>query len=269
MKTNEIHGYEVGTGSAHVYTSHEVALSDMAQALVNAHATSCAGGNVTVSIDAVLVNADTVAARLSENVKHCGNYVHMAQCYRNRIESVLRVMHRVYPEFDESYLMVDGGDYVTVKYDGEESPIDSLPAGVLAILNIVTEIIESMPLTGYAYKSEEESVTVCIYRLGSGLLSKDQPLIVRKLAQAFPNTDFYITTDSVLIISRLITGELKVVRKTPRGLEYEEVESPYAMSTGDLIKAAFGVDMNQVKVKNASAAGQLAAKKALLRLIER
>ena len=89
------------------------------------------------------------------------------------------------------------------------------------------------------------------------------------MKELFPNTIFFITTHSSLVISQLKQGEAyRMIRKKDGVVYTDLIEHPSKISFIDLLDDAFGVNLNQLKIDRANKEGQQEAKKALLALVQ-
>ena len=112
---------------------------------------------------------------------------------------------------------------------------------------------------------------VLIDEIESHLHNEWQVKIVPLLKKLFPNTTFFITTHSSLVISQLEQGEAyRLQRSKDDGVVYGKViDYPSQASFVDLLNEAFGVDLNSLKIQRAKERSQKEAKQALLDLVQR
>lgn len=77
----------------------------------------------------------------------------------------------------------------------------------------------------------------------------------------FPNTTFFITTHSSLVISQLEQEAYRLVRSKEDGVVYGKmIDYPSNASFVDLLNEAFGVDLNKKKIERAQERNQEQAK---------
>ena len=135
------------------------------------------------------------------------------------------------------------------------------------------KIIQSI-IAGYSYFTNKEQIAevdgvVLIDEIESHLHNEWQIKIVPLLKKLFPNTTFFITTHSSLVISQLEQGEAyRLVRSKEDGVVYGKmIDYPSNTSFVDLLNEAFGVDLNKKKIERVQERDQEQAKKALLELV--
>lgn len=185
------------------------------------------------------------------------------------IETVLRLMHLMDNRIDPDFMRVDGQGDVFLKLNGQKCELGHLSTGFSSILKLIQAIV-----SGYGYYTNEVKLQnvpgiVLIDEIESHLHSEWQVKIIPFLKQAFPNTTFYVTTHSPLVISQLKKGEAyKLVRDDQAVVSTQRIENPSNAAFADMLDEAFGVDLNALKVANMSGEAQQAAKKALLALLK-
>ena len=110
---------------------------------------------------------------------------------------------------------------------------------------------------------------VLIDEIESHLHNEWQVKIVPLLKKLFPNTVFFITTHSSLVISQLEQGEAYRLKREADGVVYGKViDYPSNLPFVDLLNEAFGVDLNRQKIDRAHEHQQKEAKAALLKLVK-
>lgn len=176
-----------------------------------------------------------------------------------------KVDHRIDPKF----LEISGDNRVFIKVENQKRELSELSSGFTSILKILQSII-----AGYSYFTNEVQIAnvrgiVLIDEIESHLHNQWQANIIPLLKALFPNTIFFITTHSSLVISQLKHGEAYSLQ---RNKEYVVqgylIENPSKVSFIDLLNDAFGVDLNQLKINRAKEEGQKEAKKALPALVQ-
>ncbi len=184
------------------------------------------------------------------------------------IQTVLKLLNNIDQDIDPEFLEIDGFNRVSLKINGIKRELSHLSTGFTSIIKIIQSII-----SGYSYftneiKLQEVPGIVMIDEIESHLHISWQSKIIDLFKHLFPNTIFYITTHSSLILSQLVEDEVYKLERDDEGI----VRSKYIGSPGkaafiDILKEGFDVDLNKIKQQRMSAKNQQAAKKALLNLL--
>jgi predicted ATP-binding protein involved in virulence len=96
-----------------------------------------------------------------------------------------------------------------------------------------------------------------------------QAKIIPLLKQLFPNTTFYVTTHSPIVLSQLSAGEAYRLQREDDGVvRTKSIVSPATASLIDVLKDAFDIDINRIKLDGSSPESQNDAKQQLLKLIK-
>ncbi|WP_261863394.1 AAA family ATPase [Psychrobacter sp. JCM 18900] len=148
--------------------------------------------------------------------------------------------------------------------------MSELSSGFASILKIMQSII-----AGYSYFTNETNIArvkgvVFIDEIESHLHTKWQATIIPTLKRLFPNTTFYITTHSAIVLSQLQHGEAyELYRNKEDGVvKTELIAHPNNVAFVDLLKDAFDIDINKLKLARDNAPQQTEAKQALLSLLD-
>lgn len=110
-----------------------------------------------------------------------------------------------------------------IKIENQKRELSELSSGFTSILKILQSIISN-----YSYFTNETDLRnvrgfVLIDEIESHLHHQWQVKIVPLLKELFPNTTFYITTHSSLIISQLNHGEAYRLQRKEDGIVYGEI----------------------------------------------
>lgn len=184
------------------------------------------------------------------------------------IITLLKLLNQIDDRIDPEFLEISGGHRVFIKIENQKRELAELSSGFTSILKIMQAIV-----AGYSYFTNEIQLAnvrgiVLIDEIESHLHNQWQVKIVPLLKQLFPNTTFFITTHSSLVISQLEQGEAyQLVRDSDGVVRSHLIEYPNNVSFIDLLDTAFDVNLNAIKIKNAQD-DTLANKKLLLSLIE-
>lgn len=184
------------------------------------------------------------------------------------ITTLLALLNQIDSRIDAEFLEISGSNRVFIKIEGQKRELSELSSGFTSILKIIQAVV-----SGYSYFTNEKQIAhvcgiVLIDEIESHLHNQWQVKIIPLLKKLFPNTTFFITTHSSLVISQLEQGEAyRLQRDTDGVVRNHLIEYPSNVSFIDLLNTAFDVDLNAMKVKNAQD-DTLADKKLLLNLIE-
>lgn len=184
------------------------------------------------------------------------------------INSVLKCLHKIDNAFDENFLRIDENNHVYLKIDNKDLELSELSSGFLSLVKIIQSIIASYS----AFANEKDLLNikgiVLIDEIESHLHLEWQVKIIPILKDLFPNTTFYITTHSPLVLSQLNEGEAYLLKRDNDGVVRSEIiNSPNTRLLENVLQDAFGVNLNQLKRENMENIDQSKAKKKLLDLL--
>lgn len=185
------------------------------------------------------------------------------------IDTLLFLLNKIDNRIDPEFLEISGSNRVFIKIENQKRELSDLSSGFTSLLKIIQSIV-----AGYSYFTNEQQIAnvrgvVLIDEIESHLHNEWQIKIVPLLKKLFPNTTFFITTHSSLVISQLEQGEAyRLVRSKEDGVVYGKmIDYPSNASFVDLLNEAFGVDLNKKKIERVQERDQEQAKKALLELV--
>lgn len=185
------------------------------------------------------------------------------------IKVLLELLHKIDNRIDPEYLQISGDNRVFLKIDQHPRELSHLSTGFASILKMLQAII-----SGYGYFTNETRLPqvkgiVLIDEIESHLHLSWQAKIIPLLKQLFPNTTFYITTHSPIVLSQLSAGEAYRLQREDDGVvRTKSIVSPATASLIDVLKDAFDIDINRIKLDGASPESQHDAKQQLLKLIK-
>lgn len=186
------------------------------------------------------------------------------------ITTLLNLLNKVDERIDGEFLEISGNNRVFIKVFNKKTELSELSSGFASILKILQSII-----AGYSYFTNETNIAhvkgvVFIDEIESHLHTKWQATIIPTLKRLFPNTTFYITTHSAIVLSQLQHGEAyELYRDEKDGVvKTELIEHPNNAAFVDLLKDAFDIDINQLKLARDNAPQQAEAKQMLLSLLD-
>ncbi|WP_230079433.1 AAA family ATPase [Xanthomonas oryzae] len=189
---------------------------------------------------------------------------------RNEIESVLKLLHRIDQRVDAERLQIDGSQCVYLSVEGRMIELGELSSGFASVVKLFQAII-----SGYAGFSNSKDLqnlpgVVLIDEIESHLHVGWQVSIVRHLKALFPNTQFFISTHSPLVLIQLEQGEAYLLdRDAGDGIVRSSViDSPNMKAFADVLEETFGVDLNALKREALVSEDQSATKRALLDLVK-
>lgn len=184
------------------------------------------------------------------------------------ITTVLKLLHQIDQRIDPNYMQIIGGGSVALMVDQNERQLSHLSTGFVSILKIIQAIV-----SGYGYFTNEAQLDkvrgiVLIDEIESHLHVAWQVRIIKLLKSLFPNTTFYITTHSSLVLSQLEAHEAYRLSRADDGVvRTKEIDAPDKAALIDLLKDGFGVDLNEIKLDNLLPEQQEDVKEQLLQLI--
>lgn len=186
------------------------------------------------------------------------------------IKTLLTLLNKIDERIDGNFLEITGSDQVFFEVSNRKTELSELSSGFASILKIMQSII-----AGYSYFTNETNIAhvkgvVFIDEIESHLHTKWQATIIPTLKRLFPNTTFYITTHSAIVLSQLQHGEAyELYRDKEDGIvKTELIEHPNNAAFVDLLKDAFDIDINRLKLARDNAPQQKNAKKMLSELLE-
>lgn len=186
------------------------------------------------------------------------------------IKTLLTLLNKIDERIDSQFLEISGDYRVFIKVENQKRELSELSSGFSSILKILQSII-----AGYSYFTNETQIAnvrgvVLIDEIESHLHNQWQVKIIPLLKKLFPNTAFFITTHSSLVISQLEHGEAyRLERNKNDGVVYGKlIDYPSNVSFIDLLNDAFDVNLNELKRSGLKEDNQQEAKKALLQLVQ-
>lgn len=187
------------------------------------------------------------------------------------ITTLLKLLNQIDERIDANFLEISGDNRVFIKIENQKRELSELSSGFTSIFKIIQTIIAD-----YSYFTNEVQIAnvrgiVLIDEIESHLHNEWQVKIIPLLKQLFPNTTFFITTHSSLVISQLEDGEAYRLQRETDGVVYgKAIAHPSNASFIDLLNEAFNVDLNKLKIERAQgqSESQKAAKQALLKLVQ-
>ena len=187
------------------------------------------------------------------------------------ITELLNLLNKIDERVDPEFLEISGSNRVFIKVKNAKTELSELSSGFASILKIMQSII-----AGYSYFTNETNIAhvkgvVFIDEIESHLHTKWQATIIPTLKRLFPNTTFYITTHSAIILSQLEHGEAyEMYRDQEDGVvKTELIEHPNNAAFVDLLKDAFDIDINKLKLARDNAGQQKQAKKLLSDMLQK
>lgn len=186
------------------------------------------------------------------------------------IKTVIRLLHEIDSRIDSEFLEISGDDRVSLMIEGNKRELSQLSSGFTSILKLIQAII-----SGYGYFTNENNIQrvkgiVLIDEIESHLHLTWQASIIPLLKKLFPNTTFYITTHSSVVLSQLKEGEAySLYRDSDGTVKTKKITSPNKAALADILKDVFDVDLNQMKLENSSVDEQQKAKESLLNLLNK
>lgn len=185
------------------------------------------------------------------------------------IKTVIRLLSEIDNRIDPEFMEIGGDDRVSLKIENQKRELSQLSSGFASILKLIQAIV-----SGYGYFTNETNLQnvkgiVFIDEIESHLHLTWQANIIPLLKTLFPNTTFYITTHSSIVLSQLKEGEAYTLYRDDSGIvKSRKIEAPNKAALVDIMKDVFKVDLNQMKLENSNADEQQEAKSTLLQLLK-
>ncbi len=185
------------------------------------------------------------------------------------IKTVIRLLSEIDNRIDPEFMEISGDDRVTLKIEKQKRELSQLSSGFASILKLIQAIV-----SGYGYFTNESNLQkvkgiVFIDEIESHLHLTWQANIISLLKALFPNTTFYITTHSSIVLSQLKEGEAYTLYRDDAGtVKSRKIEAPNKAALVDIMKDVFKVDLNQMKLENSHVNEQQEAKNNLLQLLK-
>ncbi|MEK0168474.1 MULTISPECIES: AAA family ATPase [Pseudescherichia] len=185
------------------------------------------------------------------------------------IKTVIRLLSEIDNRIDSEFMEISGDDRVSLKIENQKRELSQLSSGFASILKLIQAIV-----SGYGYFTNETNLQhvkgiVFIDEIESHLHLTWQANIIPLLKTLFPNTLFYITTHSSIVLSQLKEGEAYTLYRDDSGtVKSRKIEAPNKAALVDIMKDVFKVDLNQMKLENSNADEQQEAKSTLLQLLK-
>lgn len=211
--------------------------------------------------------ADWFASRLIINP----NFVSKNQNKEQEAVTVLQLIDRLEPGLNLVTQNENGGISLNLMfYEGQllvnGIPLDKLSTGYISIIKIFQEIVAGYSgWTNEANLNEVDGI-VFIDELEPHLHISWQTKIIGVLREFFPNTTFFISTHSPLVLAGLKSGEGYELVREGDFVKTKTIDNIENYFLNDIVKEFFGVDLNQEKIDHADKAKQKKAKELLLNL---
>ena len=199
------------------------------------------------------------------------NFVTADQNKSNEVTTVLKLIEKLEPSLKLVVPNENGGNSLSMLYDEgqlliNKIPLDKLSTGFVSIVKIFQEIV-----AGYGGWSNENDLSqvdgiVFIDEIEPHLHISWQTKIINILKDSFPNTTFYITTHSPLVLAGLKDGEANELYQENNIAKTKKIKNIENYFLNDIINEFFGVDLDKDKIDNPNKEKQTKAKSLLLNL---
>ncbi len=203
------------------------------------------------------------------------SFVLAEQNKANDVITVLKLMEKLEPSLKLVIPNEQKGNTLSILYHEGELlingiPLDKLSTGFISIIKIFQEIV-----AGYAGWSNSDDLSqvdgiVFIDEIEPHLHISWQTKIIKILRDFFPQTTFYITTHSPLVLAGLKDGEAYELYKDEEVniVKTKKIEKIENYFLNDIVSEFFGVDLNKERIENVDKEKQKKGKDALLTLIQ-
>jgi len=200
----------------------------------------------------------------------------------NEVLVLLKLIEKLDPSLK---LILDDGK-LNLKYEEgklfmDSVPFDKLSTGFISVIKIFQEILESYsgwhsvsmnPFddTSVYFDITQTDGIVFIDEIEPHLHLSWQTKIIKILREFFPNTTFYISTHSPLVLAGLKEGEAYELYKDEEAnlVKTKKIEKIENYFLNDIVSEFFAVDLNKERIENVDKEKQKKGKKALLNLIQ-
>lgn len=199
------------------------------------------------------------------------NFVIANQNKTNEVIAVLRLIEKLEPSLKLVIPNENGGNSLSMLYhDGQlllnNIPLNKLSTGFVSIVKIFQEII-----AGYGGWSNLDDLSlvdgiVFIDEIEAHLHISWQTKIINILKEFFPNTTFYISTHSPLVLAGLKDGEAYELYKDGDFVKTKAITNVDNYALNDIVNEFFGVDLNKQKIEHPNLEKQKKARALLLNL---
>ncbi len=195
--------------------------------------------------------ANWFVSRLIINPK----FVIAEQNKSNEVITVLKLIEKLEPSYKLVIPNENGGNSIDMLYhEGEllinNIPLDKLSTGFISIIKIFQEIV-----AGYGGWVNEDDLSqvdgiVFIDEIEPHLHLSWQTKIISILREFFPQTTFYISTHSPLVLAGLKEGEAYELYKDEEAniVKTKKIEKIENYFLNDIVSEFFGVDLNKEKI---------------------
>ena len=199
------------------------------------------------------------------------NFVIANQNKTNEVVAVLKLIEKLEPSLKLVIPNENGVNSLSMLYhDGQlllnNIPLNRLSTGFVSIVKIFQEII-----AGYGGWSNLDDLSlvdgiVFIDEIEAHLHISWQTKIINILKEFFPNTTFYISTHSPLVLAGLKDGEAYELYKDGDFVKTKAIINVDNYALNDIVNEFFGVDLNKQKIEHPNLEKQKKARALLLNL---
>jgi predicted ATPase len=172
----------------------------------------------------------------------------------NEVVTVLKLIEKLEPSLKLVTSNDKGFSLNVIYHEGQlligGIPLDKLSTGFISVIKIFQEIV-----VGYGGWSEFDDLSqvdgiVFIDEIEPHFHISWQTKIIGILKEAFPNTTFYITTHSPLVLAGLKDGEAYELYQDENLIKTKRVTNIENYFLSDIVREFFGVDINHEKLKS-------------------
>jgi predicted ATPase len=172
----------------------------------------------------------------------------------NEVVTVLKLIEKLEPSLKLVTCNDKGFSLNVIYHEGQlligGIPLDKLSTGFISVIKIFQEIV-----VGYGGWSRFDDLSqvdgiVFIDEIEPHFHISWQTKIIGILKEAFPNTTFYITTHSPLVLAGLKDGEAYELYQDENLIKTKRVTNIENYFLSDIVREFFGVDINHEKLKS-------------------
>jgi predicted ATPase len=172
----------------------------------------------------------------------------------NEVVTVLKLIEKLEPSLKLVTSNDKGFSLNVIYHEGQlligGIPLDKLSTGFVSVIKIFQEIVIGYGgWSGFDDLSQVDGI-VFIDEIEPHFHISWQTKIIGILKEAFPNTTFYITTHSPLVLAGLKDGEAYELYQDENLIKTKRVTNIENYFLSDIVREFFGVDINHEKLKS-------------------
>lgn len=202
-----------------------------------------------------------------ERAQSVNPYQDIADNRKIEIDTVLELLNKLDQRIDRQ-LKIDGTGGVYLSIENQWRELGELSSGFSSMLKIIQAIIAAYAAFDNSANLRQVQGVVLIDEIESHLHVSWQTRIVPSLQRLFPNSTFYISTHSPLVLSQLEEGEAYLLKRDDDAVvRSHPIDSPNKRILANVLRDTFDIDLNTLKRESMQHSDQSGAKQKLLDLL--